>query len=386
MSKIVLATRMASMGESATLALNARAKQMAADGKTIYNLTAGELASDTPDYIQQAVAKTLNQNKYTPVAGLPKLRQQIADDAARNYGLDWIKPANVVVTAGAKPALHASLQAIINEGDEVIVPTPSWVSYNNLIELAGGVVVEVPLTDQFDLDPEAIKSKMTEKTKAIIINSPHNPTGAVFSKATLDELAEVLKGTDVTVISDDMYAKLVYEDGFTLVPTCGFENIIIINGFSKSQALTGWRIGYVIADKTIADAITNLLSHITGNAAVPSQHAAIAAMELHDTPPRSTLDALKHQRLIVDNALRNIKGLEHHLPGGAFYVFVDLRDVTDNSAKWCEQLLVETGVALVPGEAFSAPGFARLSFVTDEATLKTALDKIAQFVAAGAKT
>ena len=167
MSKIVLATRMASMGESATLALNARAKQMAADGKTIYNLTAGELASDTPDYIQQAVAKTLNQNKYTPVAGLPKLRQQIADDAARNYGLDWIKPANVVVTAGAKPALHASLQAIINEGDEVIVPTPSWVSYNNLIELAGGVVVEVPLTDQFDLDPEAIKSKMTEKTKLV---------------------------------------------------------------------------------------------------------------------------------------------------------------------------------------------------------------------------
>jgi aspartate aminotransferase len=386
MSKTVLATRMATMDESATLALNARANQLAAEGKTIYNLTAGELASDTPEYIQEAVGKTLSQNKYTPVAGLPKLRQQIASAARANYGLDWIESGNVVVTAGAKPALAASLLAIINEGDEVIVPTPAWVSYNHLIELAGGIVVEVPLTDTFDLDPEAIKASLTPRTKAIIINSPHNPTGAIFSKAALEATADVLRGSGVTVISDDMYAKLVYEAEFTLVPTCGFGQLIIINGFSKSQALTGWRIGYVIAQTEIVDAITRLLSHITGNAAVPSQNAAIAAMELNDTPPSETIELLKAQRLIVHEALNAIEGLEHHMPGGAFYVFIDLRGVTDNSAKWCEDLLVETGVALVPGEAFSAAGFARLSFVTNEQTLRTALDLIGQFVAKGAQT
>ncbi|MEK7059265.1 MAG: aminotransferase class I/II-fold pyridoxal phosphate-dependent enzyme [Patescibacteria group bacterium] len=383
MARIVLATRMATMDESATLALNARAKQLAHEGKTIYNLTAGELASDTPEYIQEAVAKTLQLNKYTPVAGLPQLRQQIAYEARKNYGLDWIEPANVVVTAGAKPALHASLLAIINEGDEVIVPTPAWVSYNHLIELAGGVVIEVPLTSDFDLDPAAIKAELTSRTKAIIINSPHNPTGAIFSTLALVELAATLKGRGVTVISDDMYAKLVYDDSFTLVPTCGFEQLIIINGFSKSQALTGWRIGYAIAEQPIAQAITNLLSHITGNAAVPSQQAAIAAMERHDTPPQETIDALKRQRLMVGNVLKTANKLKYHLPGGAFYVFLDLRAVTDDSAGWCEDLLNETGVALVPGEAFSAAGSARLSFVTDETTLKTALDLIVQFASRG---
>ncbi len=379
MSKIVLATRMATMNESATLALNARAKQLAVEGKTIYNLTAGELASDTPEYIQAAVAKTLKLNKYTPVAGLPQLRKLIADDARANYRLDWIEPSNVIVTAGAKPALSASFLAILNEGDEVIVPTPSWVSYNHLIELAGGVVVEVPLTEAYDLDPQAIAAKISSRTKAIVINSPHNPTGAIFSKSALNELAELLKGSGVTVISDDMYAKLVYVEDFKLVPTCGFEQLIIINGFSKSQALTGWRIGYVIAEQPVADAIINLLSHMTGNAAVPSQQAAIAAMERHDTPPQETIDALKRQRLMVDEVLGSSKGLKHNLPGGAFYVFIDLRNVTDNSAQWCEDLLVKTGVALVPGEAFSAAGFARLSFVADEATLKTALGLIVKF-------
>jgi len=371
------------MSESATLALNARAKQLAAEGKTIYNLTAGELASDTPEYIQTAVAKTLELNKYTPVAGLPALRQAIAEEARKFYGLEWIEAGNVIVTGGAKPALYASLLALINPGDEVIVPIPVWVSYNHLIELAGGVVVEVPLTDDFDLDPAAIAAKITPRTKAVLINSPHNPTGAIFSKAALEQLAQALKDSDVTVISDDIYCKLVYEDDFTLVPTCGFERIVIINGFSKSQALTGWRIGYVIAELSIAEAVTSLLSHITGNAAVPSQQAALAAMALHDKPPAETIETLKRQRLLTHEALEAIPGLKHHMPGGAFYVFIDLRGITENSAEWCERLLVETGVALVPGEAFSAPGFARLTFVTDEATLTKALELISDFVSKG---
>ena len=380
MTDITLAQRMELMEESATLALNARAKQLAAEGQTIYNLTAGELATDTPDYIQEAVAKTLKQNKYTPVAGLLDLRQAIAEESKTFYGLDWIEPKNVVVTGGAKPALYATLLALINPGDEVLVPVPAWVSYMQLIELVGGVVVEVPLTENFDIDPEAVKAKLTPRTKAIFVNSPQNPTGAIFSKSALDGLATILQGSGVTVISDDIYSKLVFDDSFTLVPTIPFEQLVIINGFSKSQALTGWRIGYVIAEQAVAQAITELLSHITGNAALPSQEAALEAMARHDQPPADTLATLRTQRQQVDAALKDVPGITYHLPGGAFYFLLDLRAITDNSAQWCEQLLMKAGVALVPGEAFAAPGFARLTFSVDSSTLSKALVAITNFV------
>ena len=384
MDQIVLAERMGGVNESATMALNARAKQLAAEGKTIYNLTAGELAADTPEYIQAAVAKTLHLNKYTPVGGLPELRRAIADQARTFYGLSWIKPENVVVTAASKPALYASLLALVDEGDEVILPLPAWVSHGELIKLTGAKVVPVALTDTFDLDAAAILAKVSPRTKAVILNSPHNPTGAVFSKAALEQLAAGLKGGHVTIISDDMYTKLVYADDFVPVPSIGFERIIIINGFSKSQALTGWRIGYAIAHTAIADAMMSVLGHITGNAPMPSQQAALAVMAQGDIPPADNISTLERQRHLVDKALKDVPGLSYQLPDGAFYFFLDLRKLTNDSLAWCEQLLVETGVALVPGEAFGAPGFARLSFVTDEKTLASGLKKIKQFVRKGA--
>jgi aspartate aminotransferase len=374
-----LADRLEAIKESATLALNARAKQLAAEGRTIYNLTAGELASDTPEFIQKSVAKQLDKNKYTPVAGLPELRSAIADHSRDYYGLDWIEANNVVVTGGAKPALYATFLALINPGDEIIVPTPAWVSYIDLIRLVGGVVVEVPLTASYDLDVPAIKAKLTPKTKAVIVNSPHNPTGAVFSQKAVHGLAVLLKDRDITVIADDIYCRLVFDDRFVPVPKAGFDQLVIINGFSKSQALTGWRIGYLIADEAVAKAAASLLSHINGNAPLPSQYAGLAAMSKHDQPPAATLATLQKQREIVIAGLQKT-GIKHNLPGGAFYIFLDLRQLTDDSAEWCEQLLVETGVALVPGEAFSTPGFARLTFVTDESVLVKALEQIKLFV------
>lgn len=378
MSSISLADRMSAVQESATMALNARAKQLAAEGKIVYNFTAGELAADTPEYIREAVAGKLHHNKYTHAAGLHELREAIAEESRKFYGLDWIKTANVVVTAASKPGLCATLLALVNQGDEVIVPMPAWVSYMELIKLAGGVTVPVPLTDEFDLDPAAVLAKISPRTKAIILNSPNNPTGAIFSKPALRELAEGLKGRNVTVISDDMYSKLVYGDDFTPVPTVDFENIVIINGFSKSQALTGWRIGYAIAEEKVAQAITDLLGHITGNASIISQHAALRIMERHNTPPAEILETLRRQRQLVDDTLKNT--VSYHLPGGAFYFYLDLRDTTNNSVSWCEELLDETGVALVPGEAFGTPGFARLSFVTDEKTLKEGLEKLKNYI------
>ncbi len=385
MLEIRLAARMAQLQGSATLALNARVKQLASEGKNIYNLTAGELATDTPDYIQMAVAKKLADNKYTPVAGLPDLRAKLAAHARTYYGLDWIEAGNVVVTGGAKPALAASLFALLDTHDEVIVPVPAWTTtYRPLIELAQGTMIEVPLTENFDLDVKAIAARLSPRTKAIIINSPQNPTGSVYSLATLKQLAGLLKNKSVTVISDDIYAQLVYDSAFRPPATCNFERIIIVSSFSKSQALTGWRIGYLIADNATAQAATSLLSHLTGNAPVPSQHAALAALGHHDKPPQSTLQDLKRRRQLVCEILDTIPGLEYHRPGGAFYVFIDVRRLTDNSAGWCEQLLLATGVALVPGEAFSAPGFARLSFTADDSVLEAALQHIKRFVTQGA--
>jgi aspartate aminotransferase len=326
------------------------------------------------------VATKLKLNKYTAVAGMPELRQAIADNAKEFYSMDWIKPENIIVTAGVKPAIYTALLAIINPGDEVILPTPAWGSYYHLIELVGGHVVEVDLNDTFDIDPQAIAGKLTDKTKAIIITSPHNPTGAIASKSALDKLAVILRGSKVTVIADDIYAKLVFNKDFTPTPLANFENCIIVNGYSKSQALTGWRVGYAIAGKEIIEAMVSLTSHIIGNTSLPAQEAAIAALSRDDKPPQATLDALRTQRQMVIDALAQAKGVRFVNPGGAFYFFLDIRELTSNSAKWCEDLLNDNGVALVPGEAFRYPGFARLSFVTDKETLKTALGHLGDFI------
>ena len=375
----LLASRLDTMQESTTLALNARAKKLASEGRPMLNLTAGELSSDTPDYIQQSVKKTLHQNKYTAAAGLPELRKLLAKESRDFYNLDWIEDKNVVVTAGAKPALYATFLALINPGDEVIVPTPAWVSYMHLIELVGGKVVHVPLHESFDLDVNVVAKNITKKTKLILLNSPHNPTGSIYSKESLLQLHGLVEKTDITILADDIYSKLVFSPTFTIVPSLKFKNIVIINGFSKSQALTGWRIGYLIAEELVANAIIKLLSHITGNASVLSQHAALAALKKHDKPPLSTINLLKEHRELVRTALSHAHGIHFTIPEGAFYFFLDLRDITTDSANWCEDLLQETGVVLVPGEAFLAPGFARLTFSVDKDTLQSALEKIVAF-------
>jgi len=378
MRDVKLASRMAALQESATLALNAKAKALAKEGRTIYNLTAGELESDTPHYIQEAVAKVLDKNKYTPVAGLSELRQAIAEVSAEFYDLS-ITPEQVVVTSGAKLALYATFLALLGEGDEVIVPIPAWVSYLDLIRLAGGKPVLVPLTDDYDLDVAALKAAITAKTKAIVVNSPHNPTGAILSDRSVKALAAALKDSDITVIADDIYCRLAFAEDYVPVPKAGFDNLIIVNGFSKSQALTGWRIGYLIAAEPVAKAATVLLSHITGNAPLPAQYAGLAAMERKDEPPAENLATLQRNSKIVSQGLTDA-GIKHNQPGGAFYVYLDLRDKTDDSAMWCADMLEKTGVALVPGEAFETPGFARLSFVTDEETLRAALKAIKDFM------
>lgn len=373
-----LSDKLNTIEESATLALNTKAKELAAAGRKIYNFTAGEPSSDTPNYIRDYVSQKLDQNHYTPVVGLNELREAIAEHAREFYSADWIGSKNVAVVAGGKPGLFLSLLSILNPGDEVILPSPAWVSYKYLIELAGGKVVQANLQENFDLDVLSIEKAITSKTKAIIVNSPNNPTGAVYSPESLTKLANLLKDSEIAVLADDMYAKLVYTEKFQPVTKFGFKNLIISSGFSKSQVLTGWRIGYVIAEVELIKAIAKLQSHLLGNAAVLSQYGALAGLEHNDEPPM--YDELKTNRNIVIEKLKVVPKIKLNPPDGAFYAFFDIREITQDSFSWCEKLLDQKGVALIPGEAFFAPGYVRLSFTTDQKTLEEGLDKIIEFI------
>lgn len=381
MSSIKTSELSSGLEESATLALNTKAKEMAASGRKIYNFTAGEPSTDTPDYVKEYVAGKLDQNHYTSVAGLPELRQSIAEHCRKFYMADWIESDNVMVAAGGKPGLYLSLLAILNPGDEVILPSPAWVSYKYLIEVAGGKVVEVPLGENFDLDVLAIKAKITDKTKIIIINSPNNPTGSIYSPETLAGLADLLAETSIAILADDMYSKLVFKDTYKPITNFGFKNLVISNGFSKSQALTGWRIGYIIADPKIIKASIKLQSHLLGNVSNLSQYAALAGLAQDDNPPM--LKELKQNRDLVIAKLQEIPKIKFTPPDGAFYTFIDIRQIAANSMDWCKKLLQEKGVALIPGEAFSAPGYVRLSFTPDEQTLSEGLEKIKEFIEEG---
>lgn len=377
----MLSRRVANLQESATLALNARVKRLMVEGKPVFNLTAGELDGSTPPFIRKAVAARLELNKYTPTAGLPNLRQAIADYESRRLKLRFAAD-NVVVTAGAKTGLFALLQVLLNHGDEVILPTPAWVSYAHMINLADGRAIKAPLGPDNDLDPQAIIAKVSIRTKAIIINSPHNPTGAVFSKAALTKLAKALRGKQIMVISDDIYATLTYDREFVSSAEAGLapKQLIVVSGFSKSQMLTGWRIGYVVAPEPITAALNSFLSHAVGNAPLPSQLAAEAALTKGNRP--SMLKTLQARRALVERELKKINKIEFTSPNGAFYFWLDVRKLTTDSTVWCERLLEQTGVALVPGEAFFAPGFVRLSFAAGSQVLKQAMKQLRQFVEA----
>ncbi len=379
-----LAKRLENISESETIKLNTLAKELEGQGKIIINLTAGELDFATPQNLQKAVAKKLSENKYTNTLGLPLLRQLIAKKIAAETG--WkISPQNIAATAGAKTGLYALFQTLINPGDEVIIPVPSWVSYEHQIKLAGGKPIFVPLTKNFDLDTAAIKKRLSKKTKAIIINSPHNPTGKVFSRPALLALDKLIKKTSLFVISDEIYNTLTYRPKKTAVKSLAEviskkSNLILINGFSKSEAITGWRIGYVIAAPEIISGMNKFLSHAGGNPAVPSQWAAITSLK-QNRPNLQTLNILAKRRNLVTQMLNTIPKISFYEPDGAFYFFINIRLICTNTQKFCQQLLANRQVALVPGEAFHAPGFIRLSFAASEKNLTLGIKRFKDFSA-----
>ncbi|MFE0503107.1 pyridoxal phosphate-dependent aminotransferase [Peribacillus butanolivorans] len=387
-----LANRVQALTPSSTLAITAKAKELKAQGLDIIGLGAGEPDYNTPKHIIDAAVQSMNegQTKYTPSAGLPKLKVAIAAKLKRDQGLDY-KPSEIIVGSGAKHALYTLFQAILDEEDEVIVPIPYWVSYPEQIKLADGKPVYVVGTEenQYKITKEQLEQAITEKTKAVIINSPSNPTGMLYSREELAAIGEVCLAHDILIVSDEIYEKLVYGNAsHTSIAEISPElkkQTIIINGVSKSHSMTGWRIGYAVGDEAIIKAMTNLSSHSTSNPTTTAQYGAIAAYEGSQDPVEEMRQAFEGRLNTIYDKLVEIPGVSCIKPQGAFYLFPNVKRAVEltgysNVDDFTTALLEEAQVAVIPGSGFGAPDNIRLSYATSLELLEAAVERIHSFV------
>jgi aspartate aminotransferase len=386
---------------SATIAAAAKAKELKAKGITVYDFTLGEPDFNTPAHIRQAAVAAMDagQTHYTASGGIPELKQAVCRLYQRDYGLTFT-PGQIVISNGAKHAIHNVLTALCGPGDEVIIPTPYWVSYSALVELTGATAVLVPTTEAsgFTLSPEQFAAAVTPRTRMMMLNNPCNPTGAAYPVAQLEGLAKVAVEKDVLVLSDEIYEKLIYGDTqFRCFASFGPEvaaRTILVSGVSKAYAMTGWRIGWSIAPTEITKAIDNLQSQETSNPCSISQYASVAAID----GPQESVEAMRiefeKRRNYVMGRLETMRpkfGLTFAQPGGAFYAFFNVEKsfgkplgsgkTVNNATDFCTALLEDAHVALVTGDAFGAPGYVRLSFATNIPTLEAGLDRLEKFLA-----
>lgn len=383
---------------SATIAAATKAKELKQQGIKVYDFTLGEPDFNTPQHIRDAAIEAMNagHTHYTPAGGIPQLKQAICDAYQRDYGLSYA-PNQVVVSNGAKHSIHNVLSAMCGPGDEVIIPTPYWVSYSALVELTGATPVLVPTTEEsgFCLSAEQFTNAITDKTRLMMLNNPCNPTGAAYPVETLEQLALVAVERRIPVLSDEIYEKLIYAGSeFRSFASFGPEVkdlTVIVSGVSKAYAMTGWRIGWTLAPVGLTKAMDNLQSQQTSNPCSISQYAAVAAL---NGPQECVSEMLVHfaeRREYVLGRLKEIPGITFAEPGGAFYAFFNISSyfgktlqggkVVDNATDFCTALLEVGNVALVTGDAFGAEGYVRLSFATNIETLEIGLDRLAAFMA-----
>lgn len=385
----MLSQRVQVLSPSLTLAITALARDLKAQGKDILSFSAGEPDFDTPQRVKDAAIEAIQNgfSKYTAVAGTPEVLKAIAGKLKRENNLDYT-PSQIVVNVGAKHSLFNIFQAIIDEEDEVIIPSPYWVTYPEIVKYSGGVPVYIDTDEStdFKITPAQLKAAITPKTKVLLFNTPSNPTGSVYSKADLEGIAEVLKGTNILVVSDEMYEKILFDNlTFTSVASISedmYKRTITVNGLSKSVAMPGWRFGYLACPiKEIVDAIVDLQGQSTSNINSITQKAAIPALNGDvDEDIEAMRVAFERRRNMAYELLSNIKGLSVIKPAGAFYLYVNTKAIETDSMKFCSKLLEETGVAVVPGLGFGTEGYFRLSFATDDATIKEGIARIKSFV------
>ncbi len=384
----MLSDRINVLSESITIAVTTLAQELRAAGKDVLSFSAGEPDFDTPQVIKDSAIAAINDGftKYTAVDGIPELKNAVSAKLKRDNGLEYA--ANqIIVSNGAKHSLFNLFQATIQEGDEVIIPAPYWVTYPELVNYCGGTVVEIHTADTsaFKITPEQLKNAITAKTKMLILTTPSNPTGSVYSKAELEALADVLKGTEVLVASDEMYEKLVYDGEFTSAAAISedmYNRTITINGLSKSVAMTGWRFGYLAAkDTELIKAMKKLQSQSTSNICSITQKAAITGLngsaDVDIEMMRKAFSARRDEAVELFNAIDGISVIK---PDGAFYLFVNISAIETDSLKFSKQLLEETGVAVVPGVGFGTDGHFRFSFATDIESIREGISRIQKFI------
>lgn len=394
---IQLANRVKTLTPSTTLAITAKAKELKSQGLDVIGLGAGEPDFNTPQHIIDAAVVSMNegQTKYTPAAGLPALKNEIIKKFKQDQGIDYV--ANeIIVGSGAKHVLYTLFQALLDEGDEVIIPTPYWVSYPEQVKLADGVPVYVEGLEEneYKITPAQLKQAVTDKTKAVIINSPSNPTGMLYSEAELLALGEVCLQENILIVSDEIYEKLVYGENkhvsiAQLSPELK-EQTIIVNGVSKSHSMTGWRIGYAAGKKELIGAMTNLASHSTSNPTTTAQFGAIAAYSGSQEAVEEMRQAFESRLNTIHSKLIEIPGFTCLKPQGAFYLFPNVKKAVEltgyaNVDDFSTALLEEALVAVVPGSGFGAPDNLRLSYATSLELLEAAVDRIHKFVEAKMK-
>jgi len=391
-----LSDRINNLSTSQTLAMAALARELKAQGKDIISLSLGEPDFNTPDFIKEAAKKAIDDNysTYTPVDGYADLKEAICRKFKRDNNLEY-KPSNIVVSTGAKQSLYNIAQVMLNDGDEVILPAPYWVSYYEIIKMSGGIPVEVPtsVATDFKITPEQLEKAITPKTKMIWYSSPCNPSGSVYNREEMMGLAKVLeKHPDIYVVADEIYEHINFSGTFCSIASIPgmFERTITVNGVAKAFAMTGWRIGYIGAPEFIAKACTKMQGQVTSGANSIAQRATIAAVDADPKVLHEMVRAFHNRRNLVVGLMQAIPGIKLNVPEGAFYVFPDvssffgktLRGKTINNADdFSMYLLSEANVATVTGDAFGNPDCIRLSYATSEELLTEAIRRIKEVLA-----
>ncbi|MCC2251256.1 pyridoxal phosphate-dependent aminotransferase [Virgibacillus sp. AGTR] len=387
-----LANRVKTLTPSSTLAITAKAKELKKQGHDVIALGAGEPDFNTPEFILNAAQNAMREGmtKYTPSGGIVELKQAIVSKFKADNHLDY-STDQIIVTTGAKHALYTLFQVLLNEGDEVIIPAPYWVSYPEQVKLAGGSPVFLTASEEngFKLTPAQLENAITDKTKAVIINSPSNPTGMMYTEEELKQIGEVCLRHDILIVSDEIYEKLIYSGdphiSIAQLSSDLQEQTVVINGVSKSHAMTGWRIGYAAGPIAIIKAMTSLASHSTSNPTSIAQYAALAAYQMDGEPVEGMKQVFAERLEKLYELLLEIPGVTCIKPKGAFYLFPNVEEASRNNGfasvdEWVSALLEEGKVALVPGSGFGSPNNVRLSYATSMEALIEAATRIKRFV------
>ncbi len=382
-----IATRMSSIAPSLTLAISAQAKAMKAKGIDVISFSAGEPDFDTPIHIKEAAKLALDtgKTKYGPSAGEPKLREAIALKLRTHNNLNY-QAENVIVTNGGKYSLFNLMLALIETGDEVIIPVPYWLSYPEMVKIAGGtpVCVTTQASNGYKITAKELEKAITNNTKLLILNSPSNPTGSVYHPDELQALAKVIIEKDILVVADEIYEYILYDNAQhlsigSLSPEI-FQRSIVSNGFAKSYSMTGWRIGYLAGNVELIKAMTKIQGHSTSNVCTFAQYGAMAALESSQDCVKEMLEAFKERRKIMLEGITSISNISCAKPEGAFYLFVDISKTGLKSIEFCEKLLQDQQVAAIPGKAFGADDCVRFSYATDNQSIIRGMERLESFI------